>query len=311
MGAKLLPQIDPLPGKFPRMAHCLISFGSNLGDRFERIASAARKLRADPVVHQFIASRLFETPPIGGPSGQSKFLNGVALLETPASAREVLQLLQRVELDLGRERHQRWDARSIDLDVVLYGDLQGQSAALSVPHPRYPARRFVLVPAAEIVGQWIDPRFGWSLEQLAEHLDAGPPSLALVGGARDLREQLCRDLTARHQVRTFISPEQPITAAADEPWIAAFLPRLPVTSGKACHEASVPRLVAHLQWTTPESRWPATHQIWQSTCRWPEYRLEVDAYDWAVDELASALDSMGCPLTPVTSDGLWYEEPLQ
>ncbi|XZE52082.1 2-amino-4-hydroxy-6-hydroxymethyldihydropteridine diphosphokinase [Planctomycetaceae bacterium SH139] len=291
------------------MAHCLLSFGSNLGDRFQRIVTAAREIEAHPSVRQFTASRLFETPPIGGPQGQSPFLNGVALIETAASAREVLELLQKLELDLGRQRAQRWDARSIDLDVVLYGDLRGNSANLSVPHPRYPARRFVLLPADEIAGQWIDPRFGWSIHQMAQHLEVGVPSMSLVGGSRALREQLCRDLSQRHGILTFLDPDKPIAfpEQTPEPWVSSFLPPLPTANSQAAAAATTPRLVGHLQWTTPESRWPATHQIWQTSFQWPEYRLEVDAHDWAVNELASALDSMGCPLQPVTLNGLWHK----
>lgn len=288
------------------MAHCLISFGSNLGDRFARIRSAAQRIAAHPSVRTFSASRLFETPPIGGPGGQSPFLNGVGLLETETGSREVLGLLQQVELELGRERAQRWDARSIDLDVVLYGDLQGQSTILSVPHPRFTARRFVLLPAREVAAEWIDPRCGWSIGQMAEHLEQGVPSLAMVGGSRELRERLCRDLTERHGIQTFCDPDAPIDMPDWQPWVAAFLPKLPAAGSPLASAPQTPRLVAHLQWTSPESRWPATHQIWKSTCRWPEYRLEVNAYDWAVDELASALDSMGCPLEPATEDGLWY-----
>lgn len=290
------------------MPHCLISFGSNLGDRFSRIAAAARRIVADPVVTHFSASRLFETPAIGGPRGQEPFLNGVARIETTATARGVLAMLQRVEAELGRERAVRWDARSIDLDVVLYGDFLGHSTTLSVPHPRYTARRFVLVPAAEVAAAWRDPRFGWTIGEMAEHLTRGVPSMALVGGERQLRETLCHELTQRFSIMTFADPEKPIALDEPRPWVSAFLPSLPAKESPRAGAVETPRLVAHLQWTTPESRWPATHQIWQSGRDWPEYRLEVDSPEWAVAELASALDSMGCPLQSVTDDGNWYHQ---
>lgn len=290
------------------MPHCLISFGSNLGDRFSRIAAAARRIVADPLVTQFTASRLFETPAIGGPLGQEPFLNGVARIETDATARDVLAMLQQVESELGRERAVRWGARSIDLDVVLYGDFLGNSSTLSVPHPRYTARRFVLVPAAEVAAPWRDPRFGWTIGEMAEHLTAGVPSMALVGGERQLREMLCSELTRRFSIKTFTASEKPITLDEAQPWVSAFTPPLPAKDSPRAGAAETPRLVAHLQWTTPESRWPATHQIWQSGRDWPEYRLEVDSPEWAVAELASALDSMGCPLRSVTDDGNWYQQ---
>lgn len=289
------------------MPYCLLSFGSNLGDRFQRIRAAARAISGHPQVANFTASRLFETPPIGGPSGQEPFLNGVACIETTLGARDVLALLHQVEQQLGRERQVRWDARSIDLDVVLYGDLLGENRNLAVPHPRYLARRFVLVPAAEVAGQWRDPRIGWTIAQLAAHLDRGVPSLALVGGSREMREQLCQQLRDKHGIQVFLDPQAGIPEEVASAWVSAFVPHLPGgPDGDAIN--AVPRLVAHLQWTTPESRWPATHQLWHNTFAWPDYRLEIDSPTWAVDELASAIDSMGCPLQPVTANGLWYVE---
>ena len=144
-------------------AQCLISFGSNLGDRDRLIAEAAQQIAASGVTAELRTSRLFETPPIGGPHGQEPFLNAVAAFDTRASAREILQLLQRVEQQLGRQRRRRWDARSIDLDVVLHGELVGGGTGLIVPHPRYTAREFVLEPACDVAAHYRDPRFGWTL----------------------------------------------------------------------------------------------------------------------------------------------------
>jgi 2-amino-4-hydroxy-6-hydroxymethyldihydropteridine diphosphokinase len=288
------------------MPHCLISFGSNLGDRFQRIADAARAVATHPCVDSFQASRLFETPAIGGPSGQDPFLNGVALLQTDAAAREILDLLQKTETQLGRQRAVRWDSRSIDLDVVLYGDLQGSSRTLSVPNPRDTARWFVFDPPPEVAGAWRDPRFGWSIADQAKHLERGVPSLAMVGGARQLREELCQRLSDEFGVKTFRDPEAGIVLDEPVPWVSSFLPPLPNPSAIEAGHPNVPRLVAQLQWTTPESRWPATHQLWHSINDWPEYRLEVDSPDWTVKELASAIDSMGCPLYPVTENGDWW-----
>lgn len=269
-------------------------------------------IAGEPMIHSFEASRLYETPAIGGPAGQEPFLNGVALLESSGSAREILELLQRVELQLGRKRAVRWDSRSIDLDVVLYGDLQGSSKTLSIPHPRYTARRFVLLPASEVAGEWRDARFGWTIQQLADHLETGVPSLALSGGSRALREDLCQRLTGEFGILTFCDPDQPIKIDVDQPWVSSFLPDLPARD--SCSDAAaakdsnaVPRLVAQLQWTTSDSRWPAAHQLWHPNKDWPEYRLEVDSPDWAVKELASAIDSMGCPLVPATEDRWWWK----
>ncbi len=316
-----------------RSSQCLISFGSNLGTRETLIAQAACHVAASPLVHDFKASRLFETPPIGGPGGQEPFLNAVAAFETRSAARDILLLLQRIEDQLGRQRRRRWDARSIDLDVVLHGELVGGAVGLIVPHPRYTARQFVLQPACDVAANYRDPRFNWTLKRLADHLCEGVASLALVGGDVATREALCRGLETKHGIRTFAarplsdpmlvvgnapaavradSSHRPpdfteqIVVEGDQPWVSAFVPRLPPLDSEQSRAANVPRLIARIQSTTPETRWPAPHQMWPSGWRWPEYRLEVDDLDWAVNELASALDSMRCPVRPVTRDGDWW-----
>ena len=337
------------PGDRSTCSQCLISFGSNLGDRHEVIAEAARRIDQSSVPLQgteLRTSRLFETPPIGGPGGQDPFLNAVAAFDTHASAREVLSLLQTLELELGRQRHQRWAARSIDLDVVLHGELVGGGTGLIVPHPRYTARQFVLKPACDVAAHYRDPRFGWTLATLSQHISSGNASMALVGGDAKTRATLCDRLTQEHDIRTFpakpmsqpmpivgnapaatrtseanLPQGEPISACGDQPWVAAYLPKLPLgpnpandtdpasetdPTSETMTSPTVPRLVARLQRTTEETRWPAPHQIWPAGWEWPEYRLEVDDLSWAVSELASALDSMRCEVVPVTEDGNWW-----
>ena len=343
-------------------SQCLISFGSNLGDRFALISDAAKAVAGLPKVNQLQASRLFETPPIGGPTGQEPFLNAVAAFDTDASAREILDCLQAIETDLGRKRRQRWGARAIDLDVVLHGELVGGGTGLIVPHPRYTARQFVLQPACDVAAHYRDPRFGWTLQRLAEHIDQGTPSLALVGGDQAIREELCNRLVAQFGITTFaakplaepmkvvgnaparvshgrrspdleanvdqaggpekLSGEMPASQGADVgsdqvgsvicvdpeqgPWVSAFMPPLPQLTSPETASVNVPRLVARMQSTTDQTRWPAPHQMWPAGWRWPEYRLEIDDLDWAVSELASALSSMRCPVEAVTADGGWW-----
>lgn len=324
-------------------AQCLISFGSNLGNRDALMAEAARLINDSPHVNNLRTSRLFETPPIGGPAGQEPFLNAVAAFETDASAREILALLQQTEQTLGRQRRQRWDARPIDLDVVLHGELVGGGTGLIVPHPRYTVRQFVLQPACDVAPHYCDPRFGWTIERLARHVSQGVPSLALAGSDEATREQLCRRLEEEHGIQTFAAqplarpmavvgnapastasrvrersaaqesehlaaPEsaQRVTLTNDRPWVSAFVPPLPSLDSPRTAAAEVPRLVALMQSATPENRWPAPHQIWPTLGRWPEYRLEIDDLDWAVREVASALASMRCPVVAVTGDGSWW-----
>jgi 2-amino-4-hydroxy-6-hydroxymethyldihydropteridine diphosphokinase len=334
--------VSRIRGDSKRTSQCLVSFGSNLGTRESLIARAAAQIAESSLIDGFQASRLFETPAIGGPGGQEPFLNAVAAFETPASAREILLLLQEIETRLGRQRRRRWDARSIDLDVVLHGELVGGGTGLIVPHPRYTARQFVLQPACDVAPHFRDPRFGWTMEQLAAHVSAGVPSLALVGGDREIRQSLCQRLESEHNILTIaarpLAPRvsvvgnapavvgggyraggieaQEVVVSGDRPWVSAFVPHLPGLQSTAASSAlvdgvtsmpNVPRLVARIQRMTAETRWPAPHQMWPAGWQWPEYRLEVDDLDWAVREAASALDSMRCPVRPVTVDGLWWQ----
>jgi len=333
-------------------AQCLISFGSNLGDRDAVTADAARLVASSPMVDGLQTSRLFTTPPVGGPGGQEPFLNAVGAFDTRASAREILELLQKIENDLGRKRLTRWGARCIDLDVVLHGELVGGGTGLIVPHPRYTSRRFVLQPACDVAAHYRDPRFGWTIRRLTDHLAAGAPSLALTGGDQATRHLICRRLSNEYGIKTFAanpmaepmavvgnapSVVQPWRAESDlrpglgetidiredVPWVSAFVPELPAVprdpdrslkisapaetfSSDPMASFVVPRLVARLQRTTPETRWPAPHQMWPAGWQWPEYRLEVDDIDWAVSEVASALQSMRCEVTPATADGDWW-----
>ncbi len=288
-------------------SQCLISFGSNLGDRDQRIAAAAKIVAESNIAINFAASRLFETPPIGGPGGQEPFLNAVAAFDTPASARDILALLQNTEDRLGRERRQRWGSRSIDLDVVLHGELIGGNAALVVPHPRYTARQFVLLPACDVAPHYRDPRFGWTIEQLSRHLSEGVPSLSLVGSDEATRLNICHRLRNEFGIKTFDAPDS-IEEIQDDSWVSSFVPSLPIAASAASMLSSVPRLIARIQRTTSETSWPAPHHMWPTGRHWPEYRLEVDDMQWAVSEIASALASMCCPIRAVTKDGDWWKE---
>lgn len=311
---------------------CLISLGSNLGERQSILTEAARSIAAADLVQSFEMSRLFETPPIGGPEGQEPFLNAVAAIETAATAREVLRLLQVTEQTLGRQRNRRWDARSIDLDVVLHGDLVGGASSLVVPHPRYPARRFVLEPACDVAAHFRDPRFGWTIRRLTDHVANDQPSLALVGGEREQRQLLCKRLRDERGIVTFLTqpPEKTIGALANTPGNietvdggSTSFPPLPdrapntpwVLDDLPAHDGSIemewtghlkPRLIARIHHVTAETAWPAPHQMWPKSWSYPEYRLELDDPDWAVGEIASAIDSMRCRCAPVTDDGSWW-----
>ena len=127
-----------------------IGLGSNRGDRLAHLRRAVSFLseRAGRVCS---LSSVYETAPVGV-TGQRRFLNAAAGVETDLGARGFFEELQRIEVLLGRVRAECWGPRSIDLDLLLFGSARLESSDLTVPHPRMLERRFVLEPLAEIAG---------------------------------------------------------------------------------------------------------------------------------------------------------------
>ena len=125
-----------------------VAVGSNLGDRWARLALAARALREAPGQAVLRASRVWDTAPLGPP--QPRYLNAVLELETTRTPRSLLDLLREVERVAGRTRDLRWGPRTLDLDLLLLGDLVVRAPGLTIPHPELARRRFVLAPLAEL-----------------------------------------------------------------------------------------------------------------------------------------------------------------
>lgn len=122
-----------------------LGLGSNLGDRRDHLRAAVAAI-PDVVA----VSAVYETEPLGGPPGQEPYLNLVVELDTELSPRELLGLAQSLEEAAGRERHEQGGARTLDVDVLLVGDLTVREPDLVVPHPRMWQRRFVLTPLADL-----------------------------------------------------------------------------------------------------------------------------------------------------------------
>jgi 2-amino-4-hydroxy-6-hydroxymethyldihydropteridine diphosphokinase len=137
-----------------------IGLGSNLGDREGTIRSALALLESRGDVKIETVSSLRETDPVGY-EDQPRFLNGAAAIRTELPPRELLERLQDVEGQLGRDRSgPRFGPRTIDLDLLLYGDLTVDEPDLVIPHPRLAERRFVLEPLAELDGDLTVPGQG-------------------------------------------------------------------------------------------------------------------------------------------------------
>jgi 2-amino-4-hydroxy-6-hydroxymethyldihydropteridine diphosphokinase len=122
-----------------------LALGSNLGDREAILRDAVAAL--DGVV---AVSPVYETAPVGGPAGQGPYLNAVVELDTRRSPRDLLGVCRRLEAAAGRVRGERWGARTLDVDVLLVGDLVVDEPDLVVPHPRLWERRFVVAPLADL-----------------------------------------------------------------------------------------------------------------------------------------------------------------
>src|SRR5581483_8966263 len=148
------------------MVQCLIALGSNQGDRVGNLVKAVDLLRQNPGVRVDRVSSFHETAPVGGPPGQRAYFNAAVTIETGLARGELMSALLATEQKLGRERAERWGPRTIDVDLLLYGDRVIESAELAVPHPRMQERRFVLGPAAEIASDRIHPRLRQTVGQL-------------------------------------------------------------------------------------------------------------------------------------------------
>jgi len=128
-----------------------VSLGANLGDRLGFLAAAREALVALPATAVVAASRIYETAPQGHES-HPEFLNQVLCLETGLQPHDLLAECQRIENEHGRERGLRFGPRTLDIDILLFQDVESEEPELMLPHPRMLRRAFVLAPLAEIWG---------------------------------------------------------------------------------------------------------------------------------------------------------------
>lgn len=154
-----------------------ISLGSNLGDRAAYLREALARLEQEPALSLGAVSPLYETAPVGGPS-QGPFLNACAAIGTSQPPVALLHRLLSIEEAMGRMRLERWGPRTIDLDLLLYGNVIMHTPALELPHPRLHERDFVLVPLAGIAPALLIPGQDRTVEHLLEERDT-PAGISL------------------------------------------------------------------------------------------------------------------------------------
>lgn len=148
------------------MTLAYVSIGTNLGDRAAQLDFAVRSLDELPTTRVAALSPIFETDPVGPPP-QGTYLNAVVRLATALAPRALLDALLAIERAAGRERGARNAARSLDLDLLLYGDCIVEEPGLSVPHPRLAERAFILEPLAALAPNLLHPQLAESIESLA------------------------------------------------------------------------------------------------------------------------------------------------
>ena len=149
-----------------------IALGSNLGDRDAQMRGAIAVLL--PVLSQLRVSSFYETEPVGVTGPQPMFLNAAAIGESQLSAPAILDVLLAIEQGFGRDHPYQYAPRTLDLDLILYGETIINPPDLTVPHPRFRERQFVLEPLNEVAPDWIDPVTGQTVAELWTALRHAP-----------------------------------------------------------------------------------------------------------------------------------------
>jgi 2-amino-4-hydroxy-6-hydroxymethyldihydropteridine diphosphokinase len=163
-----------------------IGIGSNLGEPVPNCDLAIRAMTADRRNRVVEVSPFYRTEPVGK-KDQGWFVNAVAALETSRSPRELLEFIQTVEHEMGRERKEKWGPRIIDLDILFYNDQVVQGEDLVVPHPRLHERRFVLIPLNDIAPHLRHPLLNKSISELLAELPGGEKVTLL----READQKIC------------------------------------------------------------------------------------------------------------------------
>jgi 2-amino-4-hydroxy-6-hydroxymethyldihydropteridine diphosphokinase len=147
----------------------VLSLGSNLGDRLDNLQEAIDALFDAPGLDFVALSPVYETAPVGGPE-QPDFLNVILMADTRLSPETLLERVLSIEDAMERVRAVRWGPRTLDIDIVRFGDIASDDPALTLPHPRAHERAFVLVPWSDIDPEASLPGYG-AVAELAAAID--------------------------------------------------------------------------------------------------------------------------------------------
>ena len=153
-----------------------IALGSNLGDRAAHLAFGAAALAS--LLANLRHSHWHDTAPVGVSPDQPRYLNGIVVGDTELGAAELMLRLLAIEREAGRTRPSLMAPRTLDLDLILYGDERIEEPGVTVPHPRFRERLFVLEPLAELAPGWIDPATGQPVSALLQQARQATPDRA-------------------------------------------------------------------------------------------------------------------------------------
>jgi len=295
------------------MPRTLISLGANLGNVRETMQAAKRLLSDSFGSSNLVLSQLVRTPPVGGPDGQGDFLNAVAAIQTDRSVWEVWETIKRIESILGRQRQLRWEARRIDIDLLLYDQQRIWTPHLKIPHPRMCMRTFVIAPAVEIVPHWIDPITLWSVSKLHDHLECSLYNNSAI-------RVICQDAYQLSRLQR----EFAISAGRESVniiWCTANPLHL-AENDIIDNHLSLPGRISHKLTIAAVASPDPTTVLWEDCSRpWvralnmdtsnsidatesrcidgPRYLMPVDDAKWAVHEIIAADQAMQCGLEAV------------
>ena len=161
-------------------ATVFIGIGSNLGDKLKQCRLAVDRMDASRGCRVEAVSPFFQSEPVGV-TGQDVYVNGVARLSVGIPPRELLRTLLAIEGDMGRVRTRKWDARPIDLDILLFGDTVVEEEDLRIPHPLMHTRRFVLAPLFLLAPRLVHPVMGETMGELLARIPDGEQPIWALG----------------------------------------------------------------------------------------------------------------------------------
>ena len=178
----------------PGISHtAYLGLGSNLGDRLGSLRAAIHALDKRDGIRvdwEHGIAPVYETAPVGGPPDQPPYLNTAIRIFTTFDPFALLKAILSIEYDLGRVRGERWSARTIDIDILLYDQLTLDDERLTIPHPRLHERPFVLAPLSHIAGDVTHPGLGLSIQELARKMEVNGPG-DRIARLTDLRLLQC------------------------------------------------------------------------------------------------------------------------